>query len=125
VLGTPGREGFDQDPEFLLRTPDALKERGRKLLTGTNGNELVVNNASAGMVCELRDVDVEISIVVGVEGGKRIWDCDIGAASGASRSSPNNVEPCCDDDDAVGVGSGCCAVALFGLYSGMTKRGVS
>lgn len=44
---TGARGEFGQDPEFRLRTPEALNDRGREELTGMKGNELEPENGSA------------------------------------------------------------------------------
>jgi hypothetical protein len=47
-FGGGARGEADQDTELRLRTPDALRERGRDELTGMKDRELVRANGSGG-----------------------------------------------------------------------------
>lgn len=117
LVGAAPRGGFDQDTELRLRTPEALKDRGREELTGTNDSELVMVNGS-GVVVRLKDDVVPIS--VDAMGAMRTCDWDMGVPSEDSDSlSAVEAESSCEE--MVGVRSRS-SPALCGLNSGITSR---
>ena len=97
VIGTPPRGEFIQEMEVRLRTPEALRERGREELTGTKDSELVRVNGSGVVVVRLKD---DVAISAGFAGGMKTWDWDIGVPSEDS-DSLSAVEMASNCDDAV------------------------
>ena len=117
LVGAAPRGGFDQDTELRLRTPDALRDRGREELTGTKDSELVMVNGS-GVVVRLKDDVVPISAAP--TGAMRTCDWDMGVPSEDS-DSLSGVEAASSCEETVGVRSRS-SPALCGLNSGITRR---
>lgn len=82
-----GRGEFGHEPELRLRTPDALKERGRDEETGTKEREVANEKGSADVEAEFdEDVDV-MSTEDKAEGVTRICDCDMGVSENSDSLS--------------------------------------
>lgn len=117
-VGGGARGEFDHDTELRLRTPEALKERGRDELTGTKDSELVSVKGS-GVAARLIDDDAAISM--GAAGATSTCDCDMGVPSEDSDSLSAVDEAASSCEEAVGVRS-MSSLVLLGLKSGITRR---